>query len=181
MSLSRISARYAKSLIDLALEQNQLDAVHADIVQLKAACDVRDFLLLCKSPIVAASKKAQIFKAIFEGRFNAMSFGFFNILLKKGREAYIPEITTEFISQYEALKKKTRVILTTAEKMDESLITAIQDKLTKASSTRDHILLDTKIDPALIGGFILEFDDKLYDASVSHQLNQMRKALSVNQ
>lgn len=107
-----------------------------------------------------------------------MSFGFFSILLRKGREEYMPEVAAEFIKQFEAIKKITRVKLTTAETLDNAVLQDIKTKLTSASSTRDNIEVETKVRPDIIGGFILEYDDKLYDASVSNQLRLMSKALS---
>ncbi len=180
MSLARISFRYAKSLIDLAKEENKLDRIYEDILNLKTACANRDFLLLCKSPIVSSPKKEQVFKALFEKYLEPMTFGFFHILIRKGRELYIPEIVHDFISQYEAINKKTKVTLSTAQALDEDTVTAIRSKLTSSTHTRDNIVLETKVNADLIGGFILEFDDRLYDASVAHQLRQMKKSLSNN-
>ena len=67
MSVSRISSRYAKSLLDLARERNELDTVLKDIESFNEATKNRDFFLLLKSPIVKTDKKLAIFKAIFEG------------------------------------------------------------------------------------------------------------------
>jgi F-type H+-transporting ATPase subunit delta len=181
MSLAKIASRYAKSLIDLAQEQNNLDRVYQDIQALASACANRDFELLCKSPIVSASKKLQVFRTLFESAFDPASFSFFSILVRKGREFYLPEIVQEFIKQYEAIRKKTRVKLTTAEALSNETLQEIKTKLAQSSSTRDQIEIDTKIAPELIGGFILEYDDKLYDASVSNQLRLARKTLFTNQ
>jgi F0F1-type ATP synthase delta subunit len=49
MSLARISARYAKSLIDFARDHNKLDRIHEDVLNLKVACDNRDFLCYAKA------------------------------------------------------------------------------------------------------------------------------------
>jgi len=178
MSQARISYRYAKSLLDFALDQNKVDRIYEDILNLKTACSLREFVLLCKSPIVTSGKKEQIFKAVFEKYFDPITFGFFNILLRKGREIYTPEIVEDFLLQYEALNKRTRVTLSTATELSDELIETIKSKLAGATSTRDHIDLEIKIKPELIGGFVLEFEDKLYDASVAHQLHSMRKAFS---
>ncbi|MDZ4708156.1 MAG: ATP synthase F1 subunit delta [Saprospiraceae bacterium] len=180
MSQARISYRYAKSLLDFAIAQNKLDRIYEDILNLKTACSLREFVLLLKSPIIPSGKKEQIFKAIFENHFDPITFGFFSILLKKGREIYTPEIVEDFLLQYEALNKRTRVTLSTATPLTEELIEAIKSKLTGAATTRDHIDLETRIKPELIGGFVLEYEDQLYDASVAHQLHLMRKALSNN-
>jgi F-type H+-transporting ATPase subunit delta len=180
MSLVRISTRYAKSLIDFARESNKLDRIQEDVLNLKVACDNRDFMLLCKSPIVPSGKKLQVFKALFAHMFDPISFGFFSLLVKKGREIYMPEIAQEFIGQYDAIRKKTKVILTSAASLDHGLIENIKSKLTDSSFTRDNVEIETKVDPSLIGGFVLEFDDKLYDASVVHQLHNIKKSLSNN-
>ncbi|MEP7320869.1 MAG: ATP synthase F1 subunit delta [Saprospiraceae bacterium] len=180
MSLVRISTRYAKSLIEFARESNKLDRIHEDILNLKTACDNRDFMLLCKSPIVPSGKKLQVFKALFENLFDPLSFAFFSLLVKKGREIYMPEVAQEFIRQYDAIRKKTKVVLTSAELLDVGLIEAIKSKLTDSSFTRENVEIETKVDPALIGGFVLEFDDKLYDASVIHQLHIIKKSLASN-
>lgn len=180
MSQTRISYRYAKSLLDFAIAQNKLERIYEDILNLHTACSLREFVLLCKSPIIPSGKKEQIFKAVFEPYFDPITFGFFNILLKKGREIYTPEIVEDFLLQYEALNQRTRVTLSTATALGTELIDAIKSKLSGATSTRAHIDLETKVKPELIGGFVLEFDDKLYDASVAHQLHMMRKTLSNN-
>ena len=175
MSLARISTRYAKSLIDFAQENNKLDRIHEDILNLNVACGNRDFILLCKSPIVPSGKKAQVFKSLFENIFDPMSFGFFTLLIKKGREIYMPEVAQDFLKQYDAIRKKTKVVLTTAETLDHAIIENIKSKLTESKNTRDHVELETKVNSDLIGGFVLEFDDKLYDASIAHQLQSMKK------
>ncbi|MEO5581854.1 MAG: ATP synthase F1 subunit delta [Saprospiraceae bacterium] len=180
MSLVRISTRYAKSLIDFARENNKLDRIYEDVLNLKVACENRDFMLLCKSPIVPSGKKVQVFKVLFENLFDPISFGFFGLLVKKGREIYLPEVVYEFIRQYDAIRKKTKVILTSAESLDRGLVETIKSKLIDSRFTRDNVEIETKVDPALIGGFVLEFDDKLYDASVVHQLRKVKKSLSGN-
>ena len=85
MSISRISARYAKSLIDLAVEQNVLDQVVNDIQAFIGITKNRDFYLLLKSPIINTTKKLQIFKSIFEGKVNNITYSFFDIIIRKGR------------------------------------------------------------------------------------------------
>lgn len=180
MSLARIAARYAKSLIDFAQDNNKLDRIHEDILNLKVATDNRDFMLLCKSPIVPSGKKTEVFRALFEKIFDPISFGFFTLLVKKGREIYMPEVAAEFLKQYDAIRKKTKVTLTTAETLETGLVESIKAKLTQSANTRDNVELETKVNPDLIGGFVLEFDDKLYDASISHQLSNMKKALAGN-
>lgn len=178
MSAERLSYRYAKSLIDLAKEQGTLETIKGDIDSLVAATGNRDLALLLKSPIVSKMKKAGVLEAIFGDSFNDMTMSFMDILLSKGREMYIPEIATEFLAQYKALNKISTVKVTTAVPMDDAALASIRAKLVDSPDLAENIEIETEVDASLIGGFKLEFNDRLYDASVAHRLNEMKKAFA---
>lgn len=175
MSVLRIASRYAKSLLDLAIEQDKLDRILEDVKSFKAATDNRDFFLLLKSPIVNTGKKQAIFKALFEDKFDKVTNSFLSIILRKGRETYLPDIAASFLNQYKDLKKISTIKLTTATELSESNHQAIKQKLEASEATNEVIDLITKVDNDLIGGFIIEFDDRLYDASVAHKLEELKK------
>lgn len=181
MSVTRIASRYAKSLIDLSQEQNKLERVMGDLQAFQQATEQRDFYLLLKSPIVNPDKKGTILKEIFGGKFDELSMAFIDIILRKGRESYLPEIVAEFMNQYKALKHITTVKLTTATALSDESLNAIKAQLKGSSQTDTNIEIETAIDPDIIGGFVIEFDDKLYDASVAHRLNNLRKEFSGNE
>jgi len=180
MSVTRIAARYAKSLLDLAQEQGKLDTIVGDIQAFDGATAQRDFSLLLKSPIVNPEKKGKILTEIFGGKFDELSMAFINIVLRKGRESYLPDIAKEFLVQYNALKKISRVKLTTATPTTEASLASIKAQLQGSSNTAANIEIETAVNPDLIGGFVIEFDDKLYDASVAHKLAELKKGFSGN-
>lgn len=180
MSVHRIASRYAKSLIDLAEEQNKLEQVKKDVSTFKEVTKVRDFYLLLKNPIVSSDKKAAVIKKIFEGKYDELTLAFLNILVKKGREAYLPEIATEFLIQYKKIKHISTVKLTTAKPLTKAALKAIHDRLAESVRTDDIVEIETKVDPKLIGGFIMEFDGNVYDTSVSHKLEEFKKEFKEN-
>ncbi|MEM6321849.1 MAG: ATP synthase F1 subunit delta [Bacteroidota bacterium] len=181
MSVTRIASRYAKSLLDLAQEQNKLDRVLEDVETFQQATEQRDFFLLLKSPIVNPDKKGTILKEIFSEKFDELTMAFVNIVLRKGREGYLPDIAKEFITQYRSLKHISTVKVTTATALSEASLAAIKQQLQGSDKTEANIEIVTEVNPNLIGGFVIEFDDKLYDASVAHKLSQLKKEFSGNQ
>jgi len=180
MSINKIASRYAKSLLDLAKEQNKVEAVLEDVKSMKQAAENRDLYLLLKSPIVKTDKKLSILKEIFSGKVDELTMAFVNIITKKGRESYLPEINDEFIAQYRAMSSISKVTITTAEPMSDADLESIKAKLQVSSETRDNLEFETKIDPSIIGGFVIEIGDKLYDASVQHKLDELKKQFSGN-
>lgn len=175
MSVSKISSRYAKSLIDLSLERNELEVVKDDIVYFIEAIKNRDLFLLLKSPIINTTKKISIFKALFDGKMSKTTLAFFDITIKKGREMYLPEISKDFLGQYKFLHKISTVTITTASPLTEGALADIKSKLLSSDVTMDKLDIISKIDPNIIGGFVIEVGDKLYDASILHQLDLLKK------
>lgn len=180
MSVSRIASRYAKSLIDYARETNRLEEVKEDMRTLDKALESRDLVMLLKSPIVNESKKKSIFKEVFTGKLSETTLSFFNIIMNKGREEYIPAISTEFENQYKELKGISSVKLITATPISDANLASIKAKLLASDETDQQVEIETVVDPSIIGGFVLEIGDKLYNDSVAYKLAQMKKGFKGN-
>ena len=180
MSVQRIASRYAKSLIDLSQEQGKLERTLEDVKSFKKVTENRDFYLLLKSPVVSASKKLSILDALFKGKYDELTNSFLRILVTKGREMYLPEIADEFIAQYKKLKHISTVKVRTATPLSEATLNEIMAKLKASSATDEEIELIAFVDPNLIGGIVLEFEDKIYDASIAHRLDKMHREFGDN-
>jgi F-type H+-transporting ATPase subunit delta len=175
MNNPRLAGRYAKSLLGLAIEQNQLDAIYNDIKFLKSVCTTNpDFVAVLDSPIIKADKKEKIVSAITKDRVGIITSAFIRLLMHKGRESSIPEITTAFIDQYNEIKDIHRVKITTAVPVSDEIKKSIIEKV-KASSNINNIELEASVKEELIGGFILETEGKLVDASVLRDLKDMKR------
>jgi F-type H+-transporting ATPase subunit delta len=180
MSVEKVASRYAKSLLDLAKDQKKVEQVLGDIQSFKKALESRDLLLLTKSPIVSYTKKQAIFEQLFGGNFDKLTLTFFDIVLRKGREAYLPEVAGEFIKQYNTLKGISKVQVTSASKMSPETLEAIRKKLIASDVTDESIEFTSVVDPSIIGGVIIRIGDKLYDASVQRKLKELKKDFSEN-
>ena len=181
MPNTRLADRYAKSILDLAIEKGELEAVCADMKYLQAVCKVSaDFVNLLKSPIVKAEQKNKIINAITDSKVSALTQAFTALMVKKGREASLPEITNAFIAQYNTLKGIHLVTLTTAVEISEALKQSIEQKV-KAENNFTTVELTTKVDEKLIGGFVLEFNNNLLDASIARDLKDIKKQFLSNE
>lgn len=180
MSASKIAYRYAKSLIELAQDQNSLEQVKGDIDTFIQSLESRDFVNLLNSPIVKADKKVKIFDAIFGNTMSDLTKRYFRLLTQKGRESNLPAIANAFIEQYNLLKKVTKVHVTVAKEIDDAQMKAIETKLAESAKTQENVKLEVSVDPSLMGGFILEFEGQKYDESVRSKLSELRKNFSNN-
>jgi F-type H+-transporting ATPase subunit delta len=178
--MSRVSARYAKALIDLSNERGELEKVHGDIQAFMEVAKNREFANMLQSPVIKSDKKASIFKAVFGDKISATTTAFFDIIMRKGRESNLVSIANAFVEQYKTLKNITTIKLTTASAASDEMIATIKGKLEKSGAIQGTVDLETAVDADIIGGFVLEFGDKLYDASIASQLNELKKEFSKN-
>ena len=170
----RLAARYAKSLLDLACERNQQEAVCNDMKVLESICNTSsEFVAMLRSPVINSDKKMGAVHAIIDDSMNIITGSFINLLIQKGREQSLPEISTAYISQYNEMNKIKTVKLTTAVAMHPEIKELMVSKIAGFLSEYT-IQLDTQVNEDLIGGFVLEVEDKLFDASVRKGLNEVR-------
>jgi len=176
----RLAFRYAKALLDLAVEKEQLDEVYKDMLWLKSICKSNpDFVNMLKSPVVPGDKKIKILKAIAGDRLGKLVTSFNTLLIQKNREANLPEIINAFILQYKEYKNIHIIKLTTTGSMDVGLKDEIV-KQVKAIGGFENIELEEKIDETIIGGFVLQVGDRLVDASIAYDLKTIAKQFENN-
>lgn len=177
---SRVASRYAKSLLDLAVEKGQLEQVHTDMLYLQQLTrQSREFLTLLRSPVVKSDTKIRAINAVTDGKVSEATKTFIQLMTAKAREGVLPEIISSFIQQYKDRKGIKTVKLTTAVPVSEAVKNEIVAQVKKAGGF-DNIELQETVDPNIIGGFVLQADDKLIDASVAYDLKQISRQFENN-
>ncbi|MEO8763985.1 MAG: ATP synthase F1 subunit delta [Ginsengibacter sp.] len=180
MQNPRLAQRYAKSLIDLSEEMKLIDSVHDDIMLLHAiGAQSREFVLMLKSPVISADKKYKIINAVTKNNISKITQTFIKLLCSKNRESLLPEINISFIQQYNTIKGIHKVKLTTATPVTDEIKNSFIRKIESAASVK-NIELETCVNDKLIGGFVLEMDGKLIDASILRDLNDVKKQFANN-
>ena len=179
MRKTRVAKRYAKSLLTLVIDQNELESTYQDMQLVADTCEAsHDLSLLLRSPIVKGDKKTAIIHQIFGKKISELSLSFIDIITNKGREAHLEQIANEFISQYKLHKNITTAVVTSAIPLDKDLREKIL-AIVKAASKGEVDLVE-KVDENIIGGFIIRIGDKQVDASIHSRLHALKMEFSMN-
>lgn len=177
MAESKVSSRYAKSLLDLAIEQNSLEEVRKDIHlfydTLKEHSQLRAVL---SSPVIDGDDKQGILSKLFEGKMNKLTLAFFAIMIRKGREVLLYDTAREFSDQYNRYKGIVKASVTSAAELTGQQLEKVREVIKQI--TPGEVQLENKIDKSLIGGFVLKVGDKQYDASVARKLGVLKQELT---
>ena len=179
MISSRITKRYAKSLIELSIERDQLMECYNDLVLVNKVCsENNDFILMLKSPIIGTDKKLAIIKSIFTNQLSKLTLSFIEIITKKKRESLLSSIAKSFIELYKTHNKIISASVITSVPLDESLREKII--LLVQKDTNFEVELDEKINQEIIGGSIVNIGDYQLDNSVKTQLKNLKNSYNKN-
>ncbi len=172
MSDSRLAARYAKPILELADQKGVLEEVKEDMQQFLRLCKSnRDLYLLLKSPIVPHLRKAEILRKIFTGKLNDLTLKSFDLITRKSREKFLPQIAEAFLQKYNMKKGIQEVTLSTPVPLSDALRKDFNQLVKKISKKEPSI--KEKVDPELIGGYILKMGDQQLDESIRGQLKEL--------
>jgi F-type H+-transporting ATPase subunit delta len=175
MNESKISVRYSKAIFSLSKEQNKLESVKKNMDLILETIKIKEFKDFLQSPIIPVSKKQEIFEKIFKKNVEKIVLDTILLMAKNRRENYLQLVALDYLKLYYKYLGITEITLTTATEISveskEKIVKLLEQKI------KGKIEIKQKIDPDIIGGFIVKIDDKQLDASVRGQLQLFRKKL----
>ena len=162
------------------MEQKALEAVHEDMLMFDRVCDSnRDFLVMMRSPVIKHELKRDILEKLFKKRVHALTWAILDIITRKNRESLLPAIADTFHKAYNEYHGIGFASITSSVALDSKLKAQIE-KVAQQLSNRSKTELEEKVDPSLIGGFILNVGDKQIDASIASKLRILKHSFSYN-
>ena len=174
MSEFKVASRYAKSLIDLSIEQDNLDVVKQDMEQFIAVLLAnKELQAVLKNPIMKQDKKHNILHALFKDKIHPSILAFFDIMVRKGRSGILYGTAQEFVREYNEYKGIVKATVTSPTELSSENIESLRAIL--AEETKAAIILENVIDPELIGGFVVKVGDKQIDTSIAGRLRKVEK------
>ncbi len=179
MSDARVANRYARSLVTISREDDTLDQVHQDALKfLEITQQNRDVTLAFSNPVISQEKKLNLARKIFQNLVSARTLKFIELVIKHQRGSLLVPIFKRIVHQYKTIKGIVDAKVQAPVELDD----AIQDQLKKLvqqtiGEAANTVNLETHKNPDMLGGFKLQFEDKLLDKSVDTQLKNIRQAL----
>jgi F-type H+-transporting ATPase subunit delta len=170
----KVSLRYATSLLDSAIEKNNLEPVANDMELVFNTLEGNKGLtIMLKSPVIKPQIKSSILSDIFKTRITEESLSFLFFLIDKKREDLLVIIAKKFLELKDEYLGIVNIEITSAFDFNEDQKEQIKKKF--EDNLKKIIRLNFITDNNLIGGFVARAADTMYDASIKHQLELLRK------
>jgi len=176
MPTSSVPRRYAEALFHLAQETDETAAVRSDMESLVGLLrQIPTLHSFVKSPEVSDVEKTTFFENTIKGKVKSSTWLFLQLLLRRKRIALLPEILSEYTRMEEERKGLQRAVVVSAVPLEKSekdlLISRLQ------ALTGKTVLIETKVDQAILGGIIVYLDGKIIDGSMRTELEELKNRL----
>jgi len=176
MNQSKISVRYAKALFLSAKEKNLLENIRNDMNFVhRTIHDFPEISAFFSNPVISIEQKKQTIEGLFSNRIHELSKSFLCFVTTKKREHYLSDITRNFNDLCRRDLGIKTVVLTTAIPADPEISKEVNDTVKNVFKT--DIELTELTNEKILGGFILQVEDLLYDSSVISKLKAIRRNL----
>jgi F-type H+-transporting ATPase subunit delta len=176
MRRPKLARRYAKAFFEFSQEQDKVENVIKDIRLIEGVLsENKDFRVVISSPIIRVDKKIAILNEIFKSRIDAVSLQYLTLIFKKGRECELDLICDEYEKLYKKFKRIVTLYIQSTEVLGNDIIEIIRQKIKSYLAMEIEII--EQINPRLIGGVRLQFNDYLLDASVQGCMDKLRRQL----
>ena len=176
--VSGVAGRYATALFELALEEKKLDAVKADLDRFTKLMEESDDLTrLVRSPVYGAEDQTRALTAVLEkAEIAGLAANFLKQVAANRRLFSIHQILKTFRALAARHKGQVTAQVTVAEKLSDPNLDALKGALKTVTGGKD-IDLDVKVDPAIIGGLIVQVGSRMVDSSLRTKLNSIKLAM----
>ena len=173
----RVAKPYARALYDAALEQNALESILADIDQLRELMEhSEEFTQFIQSPVLSPQFKSETFQELFADTLQPLTLNFFKLLALKQRERSLIAIMDVFSEIVDEAAGRLVAKVTTAVPITSAQAERLTAQLSAYSGKQ--VRLETITDTQIQGGFIVQLDDTVFDASVASQLQRLKQQLA---
>jgi F-type H+-transporting ATPase subunit delta len=175
---SKIAEPYAEALMSLAKAQNLTEQFGEDatglINLLVNSEDLRQFLA---SPIIAVDTKKSVLEQALGNQIQPLMKNFLMLLVDHRRIAFLEDICRKYLVLLRELKQAVLAEVTSVVELTDEQKQTVRNKVRELTGARE-VELDTKIDPTLLGGVLIQVGSQVYDLSLRGQLRRLSLQLT---
>lgn len=178
MLITKAARRYAKALLDLAKERDEVDAVLEDISSIDQTLKgSRELTLFLQNPIINYDDKQAVLEKLFANQSEEVTNLFLKLLVRKNRINILDQIAEAFIDRYNEFAGIIKIGATVAYELSDAQRNELQQKL--EAKTGKKVDLAVEVDASVMGGMAVRIDDTVVDGTVKNQLKDLENQLMV--
>ncbi len=173
----RVAKPYARALYEAAVEQNALDVITVDVETFQELIEQSEELnQFLNTPLLSPQFKSDTFQQLFSESMNPLMINFFKLLALRQRERYLVSILDVFTAIVDEAAGRVVAKVTTVVPLTHNQEQQLIQQLSAYSGKQ--VRLETETDEEIQGGFVVQLGDTVFDASITTQLQRLKRQLA---
>ena len=173
-----IARRYAGAMFGLAIKQKSLDRTREDMQKIGSLFAIRKLAYLLREPKIPAKRKETALRQALEKNVLPTSLNLALLVVQRELVDIMPNIAREFEQLVLDYKNEAIAQVTTAAQMDEAQGSIVKQALEQ--KTGKQIIMNTRVNPSILGGVVARVGDQIIDGSVRQRLTVLQQQLLTN-
>jgi F-type H+-transporting ATPase subunit delta len=174
--MEEIATVYARSLFEVASDQDKLDLVREELGAFAdALSETRELQVFFFSPYFSTEEKKDGLERAVTGADEAV-MNFLELLIEKHRMPAIFRIRARYDALWEEANRLLPVQISSAVELDESTIKELGDRISEQTGRK--VELSSSVEPDILGGIVVRVGNSVLDASIRNRLEQLRRAVA---
>jgi F-type H+-transporting ATPase subunit delta len=174
--MEEVAQVYSRSLFEVAKEQDKLDRIRGEVAQFAdALAENRELSVFFFSPYFSTQEKEEGLRRMVTDA-DPTLLNFLQVLIENHRLPLIHRIRRQFDVLWDHENRRLPVQVTSAVALDRSVVEALESRIRE--QTGQNVQLESKVDPDILGGIVLQVGNSVLDASVRHRLEQLRREVA---
>ncbi|MBQ9783480.1 MAG: ATP synthase F1 subunit delta [Clostridia bacterium] len=175
--MTEISKEYAEALFSLACEEGEEQEVLSALESTQRAFEKNPELMeLLSSPGISLSERVDTIEQIFLGTMPEDVLSFLQLLCEKRRIRLFPDCVKEYRRLLNQRNAVVTAKVTSAVTLTDAECATLKQRLEKISG--NTVLLDCTVDPAILGGVVVELNGTVMDGSLRHRLREVKEVMN---
>jgi ATP synthase F1 delta subunit len=173
--MEEIAQVYARSLFQVAREQDKLDVVRDELGQVSEILEENhDMRLFFFSPYFSTEEKREGLRSTIQGA-DPVTMNLLDVLVENHRLPVVPRIRREYERLWRDANDLLPVTVTSAVELDDAVVARIGEEIGRQTGRK--VELTRTVDPSIVGGFIVRVGNSILDSSIKNRLENLRKQI----
>ncbi|XP_055942507.1 ATP synthase subunit O, mitochondrial-like [Argiope bruennichi] len=179
VSVFGVEGRYATALYSAAMKEKKIDAVEKDIKDLKDLLSKdRKFAEFVMNPLLKINIKIDALKKmLLKKNYSPLTLNLLVAMAENGRLKALMSVLDCFNGIMSNIRGEIACQIVTAKPLDAPTLAEFEKTLKSFVKKNEKVLLQTKVDPSIIGGAIVTIGDKYVDMSIASKIKAYNSVL----
>lgn len=174
-----LDGRYATAFFNAAARSNVLDAAESDVSKLKTQCLNQKFKMFLETPLPKVQKMSILDKISSSLKLSPQSTQLLKVMADNGRLSLLPQVTDSFSMLMRLHKNKVLIMVTSARPLDQKTLQVLETNLKNSKLVnKAPVEIQNKVNPAILGGLIVEVGNHTIDLSAALKVAQITKCFT---